>query len=84
MDTAPKIGQEIDFGAFPPQVGAVCCSQNSGMAVRFQVAIFGKQFFKSSNAKVENSYKEGVNAVSRGDYLKAYQGSDAGECRILR
>lgn len=40
--------------------------------MRFKVAIFGKQFFKSTDVKAENSYKEGVNAVSRGDYLKAY------------
>lgn len=42
------------------------------MATRFQVALFGKQFFKSSDGKAETSYKEGVNALSRGEYLKAY------------
>lgn len=36
------------------------------------MAIFGRQFFKSTDAKAENSYKEGVNAVSDGAYLKAY------------
>lgn len=36
------------------------------------MALFGKQFFKSSDANAEKSYKEGVNAVSRGDYVKAY------------
>lgn len=36
------------------------------------MAIFGKQFFKSTDVKAESSYKEGVNAVSRGAYLKAY------------
>lgn len=42
------------------------------MVMGFQVAIFGKQFFKSNDVKAENSYKAGVHAVECEAYLKAY------------